>query len=261
MKSWRLSWVLDQVSDLASFANHRRALVSPGKFWLALALKFFPIIWPFPIRLRLRQGGVLGVQEFMTLYIYNEVFVDGCYDVPLASTPAFILDVGANTGLFIIRMKQLYPDAEVLGFEPLPANYVQLQRNIEWSNLRGVKTRMQGVGGSTRKEKLYVHPRNIGGHSIYPDQAMDGRSVEIDIVGLPELLGSMPSKRCGLLKLDCEGAEFEIIKSIDATMAERIDNVVFEPTPSVCDPAVLVRHLEALGYRVGNHKGLRWAYR
>ena len=58
----------------------------------------------------------MAVKEFMTLYIYKEIFVEGCYDLSLATDPApFIIDVGANTGLFIIRMKQLYPNAKVSG--------------------------------------------------------------------------------------------------------------------------------------------------
>jgi len=261
MKSWRLAWTLAEISDSSNIAKHRRALRSPWKFWAALFLKFVPFVWPFPIQLRLRRGGVVTVREFMTLFIYKEIFVDGCYDLPLPTAPSVIVDIGANTGLFMIRMKQLYPNAGIRGYEPLPSNYAQLRQNLELSALDKVETCMQGVGGTTRKEKLYVHPSNIGGHSIHRSLAGGGRHIEIDLVGLRELLDSLDGQRCDVLKLDCEGAELEIIKSIDEEMAKRIDNVVFEPTPSLYDVTQLVEHLKSIGYRVGDYKGLCWARR
>ena len=113
----------------------------------------------------------MAVKEFMTLYIYKEIFVDGYYDLSLASGPApFIIDVGANTGLFIIRMKQLYPNSRVAGYEPLPSNFLQLKRSIELSRLDHVDIFMQGVGGTPRIEKLYIHPKNIGGHVLVQRQ-------------------------------------------------------------------------------------------
>jgi hypothetical protein len=172
MNSWRAKWVMAELSDPSNVSRHRQVLHSSWKFWIALFLKSVPRLWPFTFLLRLKQGGVVPVNEFMTLFIYKEIFVDGCYDLPLTMSAApIIVDVGANTGLFIVRMKQLYPRAKVLGDEPLPSNYSQLKRTLELSGLHDVEIFMQGVGGTPRKAKLYVHQRNIGGHSIYQSRA------------------------------------------------------------------------------------------
>jgi hypothetical protein len=93
MKSWRLSWAITEISDTSNFSKHTQALHSSWKFWVALVFKLVPGVWPFTIQLRLRQGGVVAVKEFMTLYIYKEIFVEGCYDDPAP----FIIDVGTNT--------------------------------------------------------------------------------------------------------------------------------------------------------------------
>jgi hypothetical protein len=58
------------------------------------------------------------------------------------------------------------------------------------------------------------------------------------------------------LKLDCEGAELEIIASINKEMAARIENILFEPTPSLYNVNELIEHLERIGYGVSRHKGL-----
>ena len=204
----------------------------------------------------------MAVKEFMTLYIYKEIFVDGCYDLSLATSPApFIIDVGANTGLFIIRMKQLYPNSRVAGYEPLPSNFFQLKRSIELSRLDNVEIFMQGVGSPPRIEKLYIHPKNIGGHSIFQSHAESSKYIEVNLIDVQGLLPPTTGMKCNLLKLDCEGAEFEIINSIREDMAARIENILFEATPSLYNVDELIRHLERIGYRVNRQKDLCLAVR
>jgi FkbM family methyltransferase len=262
MKSWRLRWAIAEISDTSNFAKHSQALHSSWKFWVALVLKLVPGVWPFTIQLRLRQGGVVAVKEFMTLYIYKEIFVDGCYDLFVAKSPApFIIDVGANTGLFTIRMKQLYPNSKIAGYEPLPSNFLQLKRSIELSRLDNVEIFMQGVGGTPRIEKLYIHPKNVGGHSMFPAYAESSKYIEIQLIDVQGLLLSTNGAICNLLKLDCEGAEFEIISSIREDTAARIENIVFEATPSLYDVSQLITHLEKLGYRLTKPRDLYLAVR
>ena len=257
MKSWRFKWALAEVCNFSNYSRHNQILHSSWKFWLALLLKLVPHLWPFQIQLHLKRGGVVSVNEFMTLYIYKEIFVDGCYDVPLSmSSEPLIVDVGANTGLFIIRMKQLYPRSHVFGYEPMPSNYTQLRRNLELSKCHDCQIFRRGVAGIARKDKLFIHRSNIGGHSIHKSEAGGDDYIEVDLVdvyGMLEPLNGMP---CDLLKLDCEGAEYEIIKSISKEMAKKIKKIVFEITPSLYDTNEVATHLGNIGYRVSRHQGL-----
>lgn len=256
MISWRLNWALGQVLDTSSFPKHGETLRSPAQFWRALALKIVPRLWSSPIRLRLKNGGEFSVAEFMTLYIYKEIFIDGCYDEPkLPSAAPCIIDIGANTGLFAIRMKQLYPNATLHCYEPMPANFKSLQRNLALSQLEKCKSYAEGVGGNARQEKLYIHQKNLGGHSIYAGLASD-ESIDIKLVDLGTVLQRLDSGRCDLLKLDCEGAEFEIIQSMDFDTAEKIDRIVFEPTSSKYHIDELIKPLSHLGYAVRWNEGL-----
>jgi hypothetical protein len=81
---------------------------------------------------------------------------------------------------------------------------------------------MKGVGGVSRRERLYVHPRNIGGHTILPAADWSwNHYVDIDLVSMAAVLAELPSARCDLLKLDCEGPEKEIIDAITPELALR----------------------------------------
>ena len=103
---------------------------------------------------------------------------------------------------------------------------------------------------ATRNEKLFIHDRNVGGHSINAAIANNGPSINIHLVNIKTALERLGGKVCSLLKLDCEGAEFEILTSLDDTIARRIERIVFEPTPTIYKIDVLKRHLETIGYKV-----------
>jgi hypothetical protein len=68
--------------------------------------------------LALADGHVIPVRDFMTLYIYKEIFVDRCYDLTFDQSAPVIIDIGANSGLFALRIKQLYPSALLLRAVP-----------------------------------------------------------------------------------------------------------------------------------------------
>jgi FkbM family methyltransferase len=101
-------------------------------------------------------------------------------------------------------------------------------------------------GGTIR---LFVHPTNVGGHSIYQSRA-GGKHVEIESVTLSEVMETQKIERCDLLKLDCEGAEKEILMSLDPVLCPRIPRIIFEPTPTVYAVDEVKQHLVSLGYRI-----------
>jgi FkbM family methyltransferase len=191
----------------------------------------------------------------MTAYIYKEVFADADYDLPLEVQNPVILDIGANTGLFSLRMKQLYPDAQIACFEPEPGNFSQLQSLITQNQLQGVKAYKKAIGAETKTSTLFLHPRNIGGHSLIQQEA-DWVPVEVELLSLSDALQAFPGNVCHLMKLDCEGAEYEIIRGIDATLAKRIRCIVFEGSGQLYDVNELHQHLKMLGYNLEHRRGL-----
>lgn len=259
---WRLKWLIKELRPHPTRFGHRAAFKQPWKYWLALFLKAPPLIaYPFSIELKLKSGGSVIVNDFMALYICNEIFVEGCYDIALDQENPVIIDVGANIGMFVIRMKQLYPQAKIFAYEPMPGNYHQLRANLGRNGLDNVVMVQKGVGGTPRMETLYIHPKNIGGHSIHATLAGGRKSLQIELMDVELILGALDGATCSLLKLDCEGAEFEIIKSLTPETAAKIEKIVFESTRSLYNVKELVRHLESLEYRVSWQHGLYLAVR
>lgn len=250
-RSWRFKWAISQIFTLSNYRKHQQVLVSSWKYWLALILKFFPGIYDHPIRLKLRAGGVFSVLDFMSLYIYNEIFIDKSYDYPdLGINDPLIIDIGANTGLFTLRMKELYPKATLLCYEPFTSNFEQLSENIKLSRLEDVKLINKGVGGSSRLEKLYINKNNLGGHSLFELEARSNEFVTIDIQAIAELIKGLSNRRIHLIKMDCEGAEYEIIKALDVDLVSEVEIILFESTESVYDLSELLDHLRSIGFSI-----------
>lgn len=58
------------------------------------------------------------------------------------------------------------------------------------------------------------------------------------------------NRDCELLKLDCEGSEYNIIKSMDSKIAKSIQNIIYEPTYEEYDIENLNEYLRSIGYTV-----------
>ena len=252
MRLWRLRWALKQLLNLKNYKNQNNTLLNPHAYYYALFAKFINHWHTQPIILKLKTGESIEIIEFMSLYIYQEIFIDGCYDLDLHGKQPYIIDVGANTGLFSLRMKYLYPDSNITCYEPYPPNFEKLEQTVQRNQLNDVQVKMEAVSDKMGKIQLYIHPKNIGGHSLYQQEA-GKKSIEVDTVVLHDILHK---KQCDLLKLDCEGAEYDIIQSITPALAQQIKNIIYEATPACYNVKKLNQYLNDLGYSVYKSRGL-----
>jgi FkbM family methyltransferase len=147
-----------------------------------------------------------------------------------------IYDIGAHIGTFSTIMAALLPQAVVHAFEPAPENFAMIQRNVRHLGLVGrVRPRLAGVGarkGVFLTDALHRSPdtTNTGGHSALGLQLVDaaahrGQSVA-EMVTLNELLDG--EERVDIMKIDCEGSEFEILYGLTPEQFARIDTMLGE---------------------------------
>jgi FkbM family methyltransferase len=244
---WRVGWAVRQFTDWGAYREHGTLLKSPAQFYRAVIRKLIPNASPGVIDLTLKDGHAIPVRDFMTLFIYKEIFVDRCYDVSIDHARPVIVDIGANTGLFALRMKQLYPESSICCYEPYPPNFEQLATTILKNRLTSAVPIQKAVGRTNGIAKLYIHEQNVGGHSLFAQQASSSEFVEVEVVGL----GTVLSEHDGpvdLLKADCEGAEFDILMAMTPAMAQRIHRAIIEPMPKLYDVDRLCSHMDSLGY-------------
>jgi len=234
-------------------------LAHPLRFYALLALKLLPGLSNGPFDLRLKDGKTLRVREFWTLFLFDEIFVENCYELPevLRRAPyGTVIDIGANIGLFTLRSKQLWPEARVVALEPHPDNFQKLQEHIEINKLRDVEPMQAGIAEKCGCFDLFISPRNIAGHSMYKKTA-ESRSISIPTLTLPDVMEKTPAgSGATLLKIDCEGCEYPLLSTLTQEIADRISCIVFEPERSLYDLDTLIEKLTTLGFTVSHFSNL-----
>jgi FkbM family methyltransferase len=142
------------------------------------------------------------------LYMYEEIMGNEIYRFPCVSEKPFIIDCGSNIGLSVIYFKKLFPQAEIIAFEPDPTIFQILKKNILSAGASNNVTTIEACLGETE-----------GDITFYSDGA-DGGSVTTSEVPAKTItvkqkrLDAYINKPVDFLKMDIEGSEYNVLKTI-----------------------------------------------
>jgi FkbM family methyltransferase len=136
-----------------------------------------------------------------------------------------VVDIGANIGCFVLAASRYVKRGRLVAIEPFPSNLDLLRRNVERNNLGNVEIVDGAIGAQNGSQTLFVGS-DTGMHSLLFDTGRG--SVDVATETLSDLFGRLGIEHCNFLKIDCEGAEFEFLPTIDAAVWKRIDRVVME---------------------------------
>ena len=130
-----------------------------------------------------------------------------------------VVDVGAHIGYYTLLFAKYVGSAGcVISFEPLPANFALLQKNVHINNLLNVRLLNQAVFSQTQKITLNVPDEqpNPGNGSMY--NLGTAKQCHVEAVSLDDFCGSS-NLRPDVLKIDVEGAEYEVLIGAQRTIS------------------------------------------
>jgi FkbM family methyltransferase len=129
-----------------------------------------------------------------------------------ASRPR-IVDCGANIGIAILFFKTLYPDCEIVAFEPNSQTFEALSDNVRDNNLSGVTLHHCAVGASDGTATFYAEPDDPGSalSSLFVERGRTPSEV-VHIVRLSSYI----TAPVDFLKIDVEGAELDVLRELHA---------------------------------------------
>jgi len=166
------------------------------------------------------RGGVAKIilHEITNSYLLNQIeFERG--DIAL--------DIGAHVGIVSVYLAAKHPDIAIYAFEPMPDNYKRLLRNLRANRISNVRASNKALSGNGRSLLLRGNPsQNTGGASAFSVTASESAH-RAESVTLGQVFSDLGIDRCRLLKLDAEGAEYEIIAA-DPALLSRVDYLVGE---------------------------------
>jgi FkbM family methyltransferase len=201
-----------------------------------------------------------------TKYVYQEIFEERVYfrhGISLTSGDS-VFDIGANIGLFTIFVKENFEGVKVHAFEPSPAIFRVLKQNVARYG-DSVSTYACGIAGRSGEAKFTFYPHYSIMSGFHAERDQDRETLRAGIrsrlreenfdpadIQDPSLdrmvniaLGKKQEQICplrtvsdivqeagvaaiGLLKIDAEGSELDILAGIRDEHWGRVRQIVME---------------------------------
>lgn len=180
------------------------------------------ITLPNGLKFKISKQDHSGDEEFLlNKQISGEEYTPEGFDIAPSDT---IIDIGAHIGRFTIYAAYTASNGNVYAFEPQPENFHRLQENIGLNKLTNIHLSSKAVADSYKTITLHTN-KDSARSSIY---GASETSVKIDCLPLSEVFEKNKINRCNFLKLDCEGAEYEILFALPMHYFDIIDKIALE---------------------------------
>jgi len=180
--------------------------------------------------LNLRNGLNLYNANNNTLSIYKEIFVNKVYSKGVVKIDEgdIVFDIGANVGVFSLFAAKV-KGTQIFSFEPHPKNYAVLMNNVTKNELNNIRC-FKFALGLQNEDRVLIEGNIAGGHKLSHNSnaTISEGTLEVKSVTLESMLEKLDIDTIDFIKLDCEGAEGEIIKSLGNDGLLKINKMAIE---------------------------------
>lgn len=173
---------------------------------------------------------VWGRARTSDLDVFSQIFLHREYRCLDALTDVdTVIDCGANVGYSSAYLLSRFPNSTVVAVEPDSGNFEALQKNLE---PYGNRVRVVHSGVWSETVGLVMNEAEFGDGREWARQvrpAREGEAVAMEAVDVASLIDLLGTERVSILKIDIEGAEFEVFSSPGwRSWMDRVDTVVIE---------------------------------
>lgn len=209
----------------------------------------FEVLWcylrrqnPSSHKVSLRDGIVILLSEDNSDIV--TVFIIFCrLDYGKIPPGRAAVDIGANIGVFALYAAKEGANI-VQAYEPAEESFELLKKNIENNGYEKIiyPHRAAVVGKQSPPVWFPRHSHVLNAIKINPENSSNYELVPT--VTFTELMSNLPSSN--IIKLDCEGGEYDIILNTEDSVFQRIEEIRLEYHPGPSQQ--LITRFEKLGF-------------
>ncbi len=160
-----------------------------------------------------------------------------------------VVDIGGHIGSFTLYAATRTKET-VLAFEPFPESFSLLQENVRRNRLKNVILEQKAVFSRTGKMDLHLYDGpHSGSNSLFHRNT--GRKMRIQTITLDDAFRKHRIAKVDFMKIDCEGAEYDILFSLPKATLRKIRRISMEYHDAINEHnhAELMRFFAENGYR------------
>ncbi len=156
--------------------------------------------------------------------VFEEIFRDREYREleDILRKAEVVLDLGAHKGIFSVYASVLGVE-QIYTFEPDVDNFAAMKEHLKMNGVKNVLAKNVAVAGVSGERELYLS-EDSHNHSLIGG----GDAVKVRATTVTDILRKFRIESVDLLKMDIEGAEFEVLQAMGAEDFSRIDNLFVE---------------------------------
>ncbi|HAU39909.1 MAG: FkbM family methyltransferase [Candidatus Peregrinibacteria bacterium GW2011_GWF2_43_17] len=151
--------------------------------------------------------------------VIREIFEDREYlnlEPYLKTAKNSIIDIGAHKGFFVLYARSLNPTVPIYTFEPEEKNFQELKANLMRNGIQNVFSKNSAVSVKEGSVDLYISSDSHN-HSLVMAGA---NKKKVNATTLEKILNKIG--QCDVVKMDCEGSEFDIFANLPDTVFAKI---------------------------------------
>lgn len=162
-------------------------------------------------------------------WMLDDVYIhqDYGYFLNLAESFKVVIDVGAHIGGFTIQIAK--KTDRILSLEPDPQTYEILCQNLQLNHITNAIPIQQALAQEVGEGYFYQSSQGSANSSLLK---RPGQKIKVETINLAELIHKHQLKNIDILKIDCEGYEYQLLGSDDADSLKLAKYIVLEYHPN-----------------------------